>query len=150
MRADRIVRAECAHPQGLSEVVFKVPRLLHEAAEGPFPVGAACVQQDTEAFRLSVRVDPLADGTRGIAAAFGQRLDQEVRERVQQHVRPAGERALALAVLRSLETSINSISMPFDALARAASSCALFVTGFQESNRRGQAFPRSFSRPHRA
>ena len=38
-----------------------------------------------------VGVDPLADRARRVAAAHGERLDQQVRERVQQHVRARRE-----------------------------------------------------------
>ena len=90
--ADRVVRAERRHPQRVGEVVLDVPRLLHQAAERPLGVGAAGVEQDPEALGVGVRVDPLADRARRVAAAHRERLDQEVRERVQQHVRPARER----------------------------------------------------------
>jgi hypothetical protein len=47
---------------------------------------------------FSVRIDPLADGTGRVTAAHRKRLDQQVRERVKQHVWPARARALRLAV----------------------------------------------------
>jgi len=43
--ADRIVRAERAHPQGLREMILDVPRLLHETAQGPLRVGASRVKE---------------------------------------------------------------------------------------------------------
>jgi hypothetical protein len=95
--ADRIVRAQRAHPQRLGEMVFEVAGPLHEAAEGPVRVRTPGIEQDPEAIRLPVGVNPLAEGTCGVAAAHGERLDQEVGERVQQHVGTTGEWALALA-----------------------------------------------------
>jgi uncharacterized DUF497 family protein len=45
--------------------------------------------------RVHVGVNALADRAGRIAAAHGEQLDQEVGERVQQHVRASGELALA-------------------------------------------------------
>src|SRR5207302_5808844 len=82
----------------MSEVVFEVPRLLHQSPERSLSVRAPRVQQYAEPLRSTVGVNPFADGARRIAAAHGKRLDQEVRKGMQQHVRAAGERALAFAV----------------------------------------------------
>jgi hypothetical protein len=36
--ADGIIRAQRARPQRLHQMILKVPRLLHEPAQGPLPV----------------------------------------------------------------------------------------------------------------
>ena len=52
----------------------------------------AGVEQEAEAPAVGIDVDALADRARRVAAAHRQRLEQQVRERVQEHVRPARER----------------------------------------------------------
>jgi hypothetical protein len=51
--------------------------------EGPLRVGASCVKENAELLGRGIRVDPLSNRTSGVAAAHGERLDEEMRDRVQ-------------------------------------------------------------------
>src|SRR5882724_13260188 len=97
--ADWIVRTERAHPERLRKMILDVARLLHKTTEGPVSIGAPCVEQNAKMLGLGIRVDPLSNRTSGVAAAHGERLDEEMRECVQQHIRSTREWALALPVL---------------------------------------------------
>src|SRR5262245_10085178 len=97
--ADRIICAERTHPQGMSEVLFDVASLLHQPPEGPVSVGAPRIEKHPEALPKTVGIDALPDGARGITAAHGKRLNQKVRECVQQHVGSTRKRSVELAVL---------------------------------------------------
>ena len=70
-----------------------------KSPECPLGIGAAGIEQDTEALRMTIGVNPLADGACWVAAAHGKRLDEKVRERVQQDVRSARKEAFNFAVL---------------------------------------------------
>lgn len=89
--ADRIVRTERAHPKRLRKMILDVPCLLHKTTKGPLSIGASCVKENAEVFGLGIRVDPFSNRTSGVAAAHSERLDKEMRERVQQHVRSTRE-----------------------------------------------------------
>ena len=95
---DRIVRTEGAHPKRLQKVILDVTRLLHQPTEGSLCIGTSCVKENTEVLGLGIRVDPLSNGARGIAAAHRERLNQQMRECVQKHVRSTRKWALALPV----------------------------------------------------
>ena len=105
MRADGIVRAKRAHPQSLRQMIFDVPGLLHEATEGALRIWTSRIKENPELLGLSVRVDPLANRTSGIAAMHRERLDEEMRQCVQQNVWPTGEWALTLPVFRPVLVS---------------------------------------------
>ena len=105
LSADRIVRAKRAHPQSLSEMILDVPRLLHETAEGTLRVGAPCVKENAKLLGHGVRVDSFANRTGRITTGHGERLDQEMRKSVQQHIGPARERTLNIPVLRPVLVS---------------------------------------------
>ena len=85
--ADRIVRTERAHPKRLRKMILDVACLLHKTTKGPLSIGTSCVKENAEVFGLGIRVDPLSDRTSGVAAPHGERLNEEMRDRVQQHVR---------------------------------------------------------------
>src|SRR5687768_8027869 len=76
-----------------------MPSLLYKTAKRAVSVRTSCVEKDTEPFCLPIGIDALPDGARRIAAAHGQRLNQEVRERVQQHIGPPRKWPLDLSVL---------------------------------------------------
>ncbi len=67
--ADRIVRTEGAHPKRLHKAILDVTRLLHQPTEGSLCIGTSCVKENAEVLGLCIRVDPLSNGARGIAAA---------------------------------------------------------------------------------
>ena len=96
--ADRIVRTERAHSKRLRKMIFDVACLLHKTTKGPLSIGTSRVKENAEVFGLTIRVNPLSNRTGGVAAPHGERLDEEMRERVQQHIRSTREWALALSV----------------------------------------------------
>jgi len=100
--ADGIIRAQRTHSQRLNQMVFKVPRLLNKAAKGALRVGASRVKEYAESLGQQVCVDAFMYGAGGIAAAHRQRLNEEVRESVQQHVRTTREWALAFSIFHPL------------------------------------------------
>src|SRR5262249_36543456 len=87
LSADGVIRAQRTHSQRLHQMVLRVARLLHKAAQGPLCIEAPRVQQYAKTLGQHVRVDSLAYRAGGIAAAHRERLDEEVRESVQQYVR---------------------------------------------------------------
>ena len=81
---------------------LKMPRLLHKATQGPLSVGASRIKEYAEALGEHVRIDAFADRARGIAAAHRERLNEKVRESVQQDVWPTRKKALAFTILHPL------------------------------------------------
>ena len=100
--ADGIIRAQRTHAQCLNQMVLKVPRLLNKAAKGPLRVGASRVKEYAKSLSQQVRVDAFTYGAGGIAAAHRERLNEKVRESVQQHVRTTREWALAFSIFHPL------------------------------------------------
>ncbi len=98
LRAGGIVRAEPARLERAQEVLVQPPRLLHQAAQRPLRVRAAGV--DEEAVAAVLGVDALAERAGRIAAVHGERLDQQVRQSVQQDVRAARKRPRVLPLQR--------------------------------------------------
>jgi hypothetical protein len=83
LSANRIIRAQRAHSQRLRQMILEISSLLHKAAQGP-RIGAPRVHEYAQPLCQHVRVDSLAYRAGGIAAAHRERLDQKVRESVQQ------------------------------------------------------------------
>ena len=102
LSADGIIRAQRAHSQRLHQMILKMSRLLHQAAKGPLRIGTSRVKEYAEALGQHVRVDAFTYRAGGIAAAHRERLNEKVRESVQQHVRATREWALAFSILHPL------------------------------------------------
>jgi len=83
------------HAQGQQEVVFNVPSLLHQPPSVP-PRPATGVEENPKTICRRVRVDSFANGAGWVTAAHGKRLNEQVREGVQQHIGPPGNGRLAL------------------------------------------------------
>ena len=66
----------------LTKLRFGVPRLLYQAAQRALGVRASRVEEDAVTVRLRVGVDPLPYRAGRVAAAHGERLDQEMGERM--------------------------------------------------------------------
>jgi hypothetical protein len=91
--ADRVVRAQAAEFERELQVVLDAAADRDQAAERALGAGRAGVQQDPVPGRTGV--DALADRGRGISTLERDRLDQQVRERVQHDVGRARELALS-------------------------------------------------------
>src|SRR5215831_2795409 len=102
LSADWIIRAQRTRSQRLHQMVLEMPRLLHKAAKGPLRIRASRIKEYAEPLGHHVRVDALTYGTGRIAAAHRKRLNEKVRESVQQHVRATRECALAFSILHPL------------------------------------------------
>jgi hypothetical protein len=57
--ADGIVRAQLAHLKRLRQMIFNMPRLLHQTTKRPIRIGACCVKEKAEAVRLRISVNSL-------------------------------------------------------------------------------------------
>jgi hypothetical protein len=65
-----VIRAKLSILQGLAQVVFYPSTHLHQAAQGTFRASGAGMEEDAIA-HLRDGIDPLANGTGGIAALQG-------------------------------------------------------------------------------
>jgi hypothetical protein len=129
LSADRIIRAKRAHSQRARQMILEMPRLLHKAAKGPLRIGTSRVKEYAEAMGQYVRVDPFAYRAGGIAAAHGERLNEKVRESMQQHVWAAWEWTLAFPILHpALMSTGQSAKTLLDGVAHPKFSAALVGT----------------------
>src|SRR5438105_3174409 len=78
-------------------MVLDVSRLLDESAKRSFRVGRPGEEQEPKAATRLVCVHPLPEGARRVAAAHRPRLDEQVRERGEEHGRSARKRPLRTA-----------------------------------------------------
>src|SRR5689334_3984624 len=86
-------------------MVLNLARLLHQPAQGSLGIGASREQEDAEPLAQNVGVNALPDGACGVAAPHRERLNEQVRERMQQHVGSAGKETLAFPILGPLQMS---------------------------------------------
>src|SRR5436190_21354295 len=69
-------------------------RLLDEATQRSLRVRAPRVQEQPVAVAERIRIDALPDRAGGVAAAHRERLDEQMRQRVEEDIRAAREVAL--------------------------------------------------------
>jgi hypothetical protein len=67
-------------------MILKMTRLLNKAAKGSLCIGASRVKEYAEALGHQVRIDPFTYRAGGIATAHGERLNEKMRESMQQHI----------------------------------------------------------------
>ena len=70
---------------------FYIARLLHETAKGAFGVRRCGVEEQRISRACHIHEDAFTNGSSRVAAPQSQRLDQQMRQSVQQYVRSAGK-----------------------------------------------------------